>query len=229
MDDALSHASLKARQRACRDTLPQDFDIRVHRALSWFGRADVELEKTPPDPDAAFVFLWIAFNAAYGGEREMDPSPEHKSIMAYFRKLENHDVQRRLYDAIWSRFAQSIRVLLDNKYVFQPFWDHYNGMASVGDWETCFAEDKKRVSRALAARDTCKILEKVFNRLYVLRNQLIHGGATWNSTVNRDQVRDGQSILRFLVPVFLDIMMDAPFEQWGKMRYPVDLPDGELP
>jgi len=46
--------------------------------------------------------------------------------------------------------------------------------------------------------------------------------------VNRNQVRDGQAILRFLVPVFLDIMMDAPFEQWGKMRYPVDLPE-ELP
>lgn len=28
------------------------------------------------------------------------------------------------------------------------------------------------------------ILSILFDRLYVLRNQLVHGGATWNSDVN---------------------------------------------
>ena len=50
----------------------------------------------------------------------------------------------------------------------------------------------------------------VFDRLYVLRNQLVHGGATWNSSVNRAQVRDGAAILGFLLPVFVDLMMDNP-------------------
>ena len=34
----------------------------------------------------------------------------------------------------------------------------------------------------------------VFDRLYVLRNQLVHGGSTWNSGINRTQVRDGAAI-----------------------------------
>ncbi len=218
MDDVLSHASLKDRHRALRNTLPQDFDIRIHRALSWFGRADVELEKTPPDPDAAFIFLWIAFNAAYGD----DPFRDRESFMPYFGKLEKHDGKGRIYAVICSRLiTQSIHGLLNNEYIFKQFWDHHNGTASVGDWEKGFAEDKERVERARTDKDTCKILEKIFNRLYVLRIQLIHGNATWNGAVNRNQVKDGQTILRFLVPVFLDIMMDAPSEKWGKMGYPV--------
>jgi hypothetical protein len=45
---------------------------------------------------------------------------------------------------------------------------------------------------------------------YVLRNQLVHGGSTWNSGVNSAQVRDGAEILGFLMPLFIDIMMDNP-------------------
>ena len=66
-----------------------------------------------------------------------------------------------------------------------------------------------------------RTLSFVFDRLYVLRNQLVHGGSTWNSAVNRDQVRDGAVILGFLMPVFVDIMMDHPDEDWGKPFYPV--------
>jgi len=73
----------------------------------------------------------------------------------------------------------------------------------------------------LQARNTAEILSLVFDRLYVLRNQLVHGGATWNSRVNRDQVRDGAAILAFLMPVFVDVMMDHPDEDWGRPFYPV--------
>ena len=55
----------------------------------------------------------------------------------------------------------------------------------------------------------------------MLRNQLVHGGATWNSGVNRDQVRDGAHILAVLVPVFIDLMMDNPQAPWGAPYYPV--------
>jgi hypothetical protein len=61
----------------------------------------------------------------------------------------------------------------------------------------------------------------LFDRLYMLRNQLIHGGATWNSSVNRDQLRDGCEILGCLVPIMVDLMMDNPQEDWGRPFYPV--------
>ena len=65
------------------------------------------------------------------------------------------------------------------------------------------------------------MLTLLFNRLYILRNQLVHGGATWKGKVNRSQVQDGKRILGTLVPVFVEIMMDNPQEDWGKPYYPV--------
>ena len=73
----------------------------------------------------------------------------------------------------------------------------------------------------MRARNIVEVLSLVFDRLYVLRNQLAHGGATWNSRVNRDQVRDGAAILAFLMPVFVDVMMDNPGEDWGRPFYAV--------
>ena len=84
-----------------------------------------------------------------------------------------------------------------------------------------FDSSKRRFNGALARHDTRTILSMLFDRLYVLRNQLVHGGATWNSSVNRDQVRDGARILGFLVPIFVDLMMDNPDVDWGLPYYPV--------
>ena len=58
----------------------------------------------------------------------------------------------------------------------------------------------------------------------MLRNQLVHGGATWNGTVNRSQVTDGAAVLANLVPVFINIIMDNPDHDCGKSFYPI-IPD----
>jgi hypothetical protein len=70
-------------------------------------------------------------------------------------------------------------------------------------------------------RDTVTVLAIVLSRVYVLRNQLVHGGATWNSRVNRDQVRDCTRFLGQLVPLVVGIMMDHPATLWGDPCYPV--------
>jgi hypothetical protein len=38
------------------------------------------------------------------------------------------------------------------------------------------------------------------SRIYTLRNPLIHGEATWNSSVNREQMRDCVNLMGKLVP-----------------------------
>jgi len=63
-------------------------------------------------------------------------------------------------------------------------------------------------------------LSVVMTRLYTLRNQLIHGGATWDSQLNRDQVRDCSNLLGKLVPVIIEIMLDHPDHDWGPAIYP---------
>jgi hypothetical protein len=56
----IDYNTLKNRQRQERDNYPDNLGLRVHRALSWLNRAEQE-----GDPDSRFIFLWIAFNAAY--------------------------------------------------------------------------------------------------------------------------------------------------------------------
>lgn len=219
-EPGLTHANLKAKHRSVRETAPQHHSLRIHRALSWLRRAEL----ADDDHDAAFIFLWIAFNAAYAdelGDVAVNGSSERSSFDGFFRKMTELDTGGRVYAAIWSRFSQSIRTLLDNQYIFSAFWKFHNEAPGYEDWEQRFERSRQRVGRALAERDTLVILAAVFDRLYVLRNQLVHGGATWGSSVNRAQVRDGARILSFMVPLFIDLMIDNPDADWGRPYYPV--------
>ena len=225
--EQLLFAELKAKQRANRDSFPESHGLRVHRALSWLRRAEMAYD----DDDAAFVFWWIEFNAAYAREIERGPltgargeargSNARKEFEAFFHQVTALDTTHRIYDAIWRRFSQSIRLLIDNRYTFDPFWRFQNGDADSRDWAERFEGSKRWITSQLAARHTVGVLTSVFDRLYVVRNQLVHGGATWNSSVNRAQVRDGAAILAFLIPIFIDMMMDNPSVDWGPPYYPV--------
>ena len=215
-----SFAALKAKQRALRDGFPQEMGLRVHRAISWIGRA----EKENGDPDAAFIFFWIAFNAAYADEAEEAkevPLGERRQFIEHLEKLVSLDTEGRLHDVVWRTFQGSVRKLMENRYVFRPFWLNQNGIAGNEDWARKFKASAERFVRSMADRDTARVLTIVFDRLYMLRCQMLHGGTTWGGKVNREQVRDGANLLRHLVPVMIDIMLDNPEEDWGRPFYPV--------
>nr|WP_170541093.1 HEPN domain-containing protein [Ruegeria arenilitoris] len=215
----LSHTNLKSKQREIRNGFPEGLGLRVHRALIWLGRA----ETLSDDNDAQFVFLWIAFNAAYAREDAFHEyaATERTVYTEFFSKLVSLDDEQRIYDAIWKKFSGPIRSLMSNRFIFSAFWHHFNGKPGFEDWERRFVTSSRAFTNAIQAQDSAQVLSKLFERLYVLRNQLIHGGSTWKSSANREQVRDGAVILSFLVPVFIDIMMDHPGENWGQPYYPV--------
>jgi hypothetical protein len=208
---------LKAKQRALRENLPDAMALRVHRAISWLGRSEAETD----DVDVRFILLWISFNSAYTAHIESDGVSERGAFKAYFETLVDLDKGHRIYNAVWTRFSQEIRLVFDNRYVFSPFWSHFNGEEGFSDWEERLAKSKRSIATALSDRDTARILATLFDRLYVLRNQMVHGGATWNSSVNRNQIRDGAAVLGCLLPIFIDIMMDHPARDWGQPYYPV--------
>jgi len=220
--------ALKEKQRALRDGFSLPLTLRVHRALSWLMRANREED----DFDTRFIMLWIGFNAAYAGdlERAFDDEGEgqrpgavneRERFDGFFRDLVRLDTDGRLYKALWTRFPQEIRILLDNRFVFAPFWKHHAGKPGGAGWEITFEAAKRAANAALAEGNTPVVLSILFDRLYVLRNQLLHGGATWNSAANRAQVRDGAAILGHLLPLFIDVMMDNAEEDWAMPLYPV--------
>ena len=210
-------AALRDKQKAIRGSFPEALGLRVHRALSWLGRAEAE----PNDPDIRFILLWIGFNAAYAADLERDPESERGVFQKFFHSIVRLDSTDRVYQAVWERFPQEIRLLLANRHIFMPFWHHQNGLPGYEDWALRMSKSQRAIYRAMVDKNTAEILSLLFDRLYVLRNQLIHGGATWKSSVNRSQVTDGAALLGFLLPIFIDIVMDNPEHDWGKPHYPV--------
>ncbi|MAD00859.1 MAG: hypothetical protein CMK76_13415 [Pseudomonadales bacterium] len=213
----MSYERLKQRQRAERHTHNENLALRTHRSLSWLNRAE-----QAEDLDGQFIFLWIAFNAAYATEiDERQRLSEQETFKLFLNKLCELDQQSTLEKLVWQAFPNSIRVLLDNPYVFQSFWDYQSGKLTHDQWQQRFSAGKHRAKTALGSRDTATVLAVVFSRLYTLRNQLIHGGATWNGQVNREQLRDCVAILGQLVPLVVEIMLDNPNTLWGDACYPV--------
>ena len=172
--------------------------------------------------DSRFICLWIGFNAIYAKDvASTIHTPERGVFIEYLRQLCKHDGEQRIYSLIWQTFSNSIRVLLTNQYTFQPFWDYQNGIISETAWQADFAANQRRALTALADNDTDTVLLALFKHLYTLRNQLIHGGATHGSHVNREQLRDAVQILSDLVPAMIWVMLEHPTLDWGKPYYPV--------
>ena len=91
---------LKARQRSERDTYPEHLSLRVHRALSWLNRA----EKCEDD-DGRFIFLWIAFNAAYANETGSVRIPEGRRVSDFLARLVELDFSNKLDDIVWNHYV----------------------------------------------------------------------------------------------------------------------------
>lgn len=212
-----SAAWLKDKLHACPSgTGMESWRIRLHRAISWLGRAEREAE----DPDACFIFLWIAFNAAYARELGIE-EPFRKELAAFLSSVTALDREGRLHRILFKDFSGPVRTLIANRYVFEPFWRALREQDGSEHWKTKLEKSQKAAMRAVLDAETPTVLGIVFDRLYVLRNQLVHGGATWASQINRDQVKDGTRILMSLVPVILDLMLDHPEADFGNILYPV--------
>lgn len=208
--------ALKARLKAAGETLPEPSRIRIHRAISWLRRAELESE----DLDARFIFLWIAFNAAYAQEFGFE-KPERELLKVFLGALVKADAGKTLHRLVFEQYTGPVRLLIDNKYVFDPFWRALREQDGSNAWGEKFMRDKRAALRAVMDSNTVTVLGVIFDRLYVLRNQLVHGGATWNGKVNRPQVEVGAKLLGSLLPAMLALMLDHPELPLGEIAYPV--------
>jgi hypothetical protein len=212
----MDYETLKAYQRSHREKFSGGLKLRAHRGLSWLNRA----ESARGDDDAEFIFLWIAFNAIYANDMgRASTISESEKFSGFLGKIVGLDSENQIADLIWREFSGGFRLLLEHHYVFQPFWDAQHDESL--DWQSKFLAHKKSALAAIGRQDTAKFLSILFANLYTLRNQIVHGGSTWGSQVNRDQVGLGRDVLGKLVPLMLDIMMRRPDTIWGEAYYPV--------
>lgn len=221
---APSYESLKIKSEALVKISP--LSHRLRRSLSWIERADCE-----NGVDAKFIFLWIAFNAAYAVDRKAEERKWNRELSEWKRrenyfKILSEFSYKRIHPVVTEK-RSTINNLMENVYVFRGFWESLDDEPfNWTNWrrKQQFEFERDEVRRRFGVssdENTTYILKKLFDRLYVLRNQLMHGCATQNGSLNRRQVEDGSAILGLLVPLFLDIMLDHPEEDWGRISYPV--------
>lgn len=214
----------------------QSFLMHLRRAISWLDRAQqMEKDEKEIDKDLApqFIFLWIAFNALYGrdphrfirnrvrlrrssGSKYEKAQAEKDDFKQYFNNFKNN-AKDNIYKAM-NNVSKAIISLSENDFVGENFWNFHHDI------------EKKYVLRKsddpvppLSKQNMHEVLYSVFQRLYVLRNQLMHGASTWDGHLNKDQLIDGTEIMHQLLPVFIDIMLKTPenkWNRWGRVWYP---------
>lgn len=200
-----------------RDDIPKNSAPKIRRAASW-----IKCSERFNDSELRFIFLWIAFNAAYSSKDAKDTGILARvEFREYFRELVDLDKEDLIYNAVWDNFHDIFWTLIDNKYLYEPYWDHYNGAGVAGEWRSGFKGIKGAFESAFRNQDTAKILGFIFKRIYSLRNLVVHGGVTCKGGVissaghviwRLDQ--DCAAILGILVPRFVEIMKDNPQKDW---------------
>ncbi len=195
--------------------LPETLTIRLHRAISWLKSA----EKQNDNLDVKFISLWIAFNACYAVDLNGISSKPEKAKLRDFTSSLVHFDRTRLYNLFWEKYSGPVRVLIENKFVFEKFWEFNRG--DIDNYEASFNKSIATALNCLSKENIEGLMEIVLERLYTLRNSIMHGGSTFNSKLNRAQLKDACNIMQLLVPIIIDIMLENSEHDWGEIAYPV--------
>jgi hypothetical protein len=215
----LNYTNLTARRQQMKDDkkLTSAVNLRVHRALSWLNAADQS-----ESLDTKFIFLWIAFNAAYAKKiQESTPSGVLDDVHEFITTLVSLDKDELLLERVFCDLTEQIMPLVQNKYASHHFWSCRDGFLTEKEAEKKFVGSCSAVQRAMDNKDPEPIIRILFQRCYTVRNQIVHGGATWESKANRETVAQCVKIMSILLPVFIHLVLENPEEEWGDPYYPL--------
>ena len=187
----------------------QPFSIRVWRGLSWLERAEAA-----EDLEGRFISLWIAFNAIYGCLEDGVAAPDHGSWQKFLADIIAADGTDALGEILWAEQLTILR-LIDSKYLFRPFW------LGQADADERLRRSRQEAMRAYNSHQTLAVLQELFERLYVMRQQVFHGAATSGSKLNRTALKRCTAVMEQVMPAMIEIMIAAgPGIDWGEVCFP---------
>jgi len=199
--------------------------VRFHRACSWLEEA--ERYQTDDQTDHALIFRWTAFNALYGQWNldRHEPLSDRQSWQVFLTRMRELDTTGRIVSLL-NEHRGLVQAILGNPYLNDYFWQdpccEKAGKTGRGG--------RNKAAGWYAQKDWSIILEKVVDRIYLLRCQLVHGAATLRSGLNREAVRHSATMTGMLLSTFLLVWIDhGADEDWGIMCYPpVDQKAGKI-
>jgi hypothetical protein len=192
----------------------QNWQIRVHRSLSWLKRAG---EPSEEELDLRFILHWIALNALYS---RWDPERNAPAQDSFSRTRFLHrvcDMDPPMIARLLKEQRSRVKKILENWYLSDVFW---KDPATPGNKGRA-AADANYLDRNLKNHEHCKVLQQVMDRLYVLRGQLMHGAATGGGKLNRQTLRYSLALMEVLVPLLIWIVIEHGCDDdWPELCYP---------
>ena len=190
-------------------------NIRFHRACSWLQR--VEDAEEHEALDLLLLSLWTSFNALYGqwdGERQ-EPVSDVDCWQHFLDRMLVLDKHGLIQDKL-EEHKKLVMVLFDDEYLSRFFWQEPTDQRA------------KRVRRTrleaqawYVEKNWTMVLQRLFERIYLLRCQLVHGAATYDSSFNRTAIRRCIQMMDHLLRTFLGVWVRwGADEDWGIMCYP---------
>jgi hypothetical protein len=212
LEPAMLRRRFKEVQKATENRF-QNFQVRVHRSLSWLERAmaaDVEQEA-----EARLLFGWIAFNALYGAwdERTGYAAGDRQSWLVFVRDVVAIDDVEVLGQRL-VELRGDITALLSNKYLDPKFWQNTRAAGS-------FRGQEHKAHSLYHERRWADIATMAVDRVYVLRGQLAHGAATRGSKLNRGTLAPACRVMEGLLGPILKLVIERRADDaWPTLCYP---------
>ena len=207
------HAQFPARATASTQPLVD----RLRRSLSWLRRAtEVSDEDLPP----RFVDLWIALNALYGQARYAKDfeSRDKEDFEEFVQRLaELRSGESQLGQLINKKHVQiRARELIQNKHLWNEWWGKKLDKYRERSGKRLVQFEKSLINDASAA-----FLSHLFERLQVLRNQIVHGSSSASTRKSRDALYPAILLLEEIVPEFIQLMIrEGQGIDWPPVPYP---------
>jgi Apea-like HEPN len=219
-DPPLTTHALRKRWKPAKEALHAErpdhpTSIRLHRAFSWLARCETVEAET--DEDLVLVFGWIAFNALYGqwDSQRREPVADGKCWRDFLDRVLKIDSAKHVSRMLVEQ-RELVMAILDDEYLSSFFWEEPTDLRaskskkSKFDARTWYIDGKWNM-----------VLDRLCERIYLLRCQMVHGAATFGGRLNRPSLRRSNAMLRHLLNAVLLVVIDAAGEEdWGTMCYP---------
>lgn len=199
----------------------QQLSIRIHRSCSWIQRIEEmhEEARDVPSSDMLLIVRWISFNAMYArwDAEEKRALGDTNSFCLFLAQLLSRDRLDLLADVL-DHHRPLVEDIFEDVHLSHGYWRSPS--------EEQAARSLRRARKKLARYETgehSKVLEGLIKRIYLIRCQLMHGGATFGGKLNREPLDRCATMLGHLLPALLIVLMDHGVEDdWGPICYPPD-------
>jgi len=213
-ESALSVHMLRRKWKPFKDRVKdnqryQPICIRIHRACSWLQRVE---ELAEADLDERLILQWIAFNSLYGrwNRSARTPEPDAETIREFLNRIIKLDEAGRIA-ALLKAERKCVLAIFGDDYLADYFWEDGRRSGPV----------RHKVPGWYVEGRYGMILERLIDRIYLLRCQLVHGAATHKGKLNRTALRNCSGLLDQLIREFILTVIDLGAEEnWGPLCYP---------